>query len=64
MRVLVTGGRDYRNRNRVHAELDRVDREFSIVFIIHGDANGSDTYAADWAFRQNVPSALFRATDT
>lgn len=49
MRVLVCGGRDYDDRARVYTVLDEVNPEW----VIHGNARGADTLAADWARSRN-----------
>lgn len=51
MKVLVCGGRDFRDSGQVHFELNRIhsgDRG-PIKVLIHGAARGADTIAADWA---------------
>ena len=51
MRVLVCGGRDYNNQERVFAVLD----EINPTFIIEGGARGADTLAWLWARRRLDP---------
>lgn len=51
MRVLVCGGRDYRNKAHVFAELDAV----SPTFLIEGGADGADAWAWQWAKRNLTP---------
>ena len=57
--VLVTGGRDFNNRQLVYEELDRdihvADRSYALV--IHGGATGVDSLAADWAHKNGVHTA-------
>lgn len=61
MRVLVTGGRDYADAERVDAVLDyyHAQRPFSVL--IHGAASGADTLASLWATSRNVPTLPFPA---
>ena len=54
-RVLVTGGRDYADHERVFATLDRFREKFGISVLIHGAARGADTLAAQWAAARVVP---------
>lgn len=50
MRVLVCGGRDYRNRGHIHNTLCELDAERGpITCIIHGGALGSDHEGMIWA---------------
>lgn len=60
MRILVTGGRHYSNREHVFGALDRVHRERGISLLIHGACpyGGTDQIAEDWALARGVP---FRA---
>ncbi|MFA4971540.1 MAG: DUF2493 domain-containing protein [bacterium] len=51
MRVLVCGGRDYANRERVFEVLDKLHAERGIDALIHGAARGADTLAAQWVLR-------------
>lgn len=44
MKVLVCGGRTYKNRKLVYKKLD----ELNPSTIIHGGAKGADTLASDW----------------
>ena len=53
MRVLVTGGRDYRDRAKVNEELSKLP----ISILIHGGASGADSAAADWAWDHHVHEA-------
>jgi hypothetical protein len=48
--VLVTGGRDYSNSERVFAELDRVKPDL----LIEGGATGADALARKWAEDRGV----------
>lgn len=54
MRVLVTGGRNYRNRQQVFEALDAVHAETPIRILIHGAADGADMLADEWAIRRGV----------
>jgi len=54
VRVLVCGGRNYRDRKRVFAVLDSVHDASKIACIIEGGANGADQIAHDWAVERGV----------
>lgn len=49
MRVLVTGGRSYSDAKFVDFVLNHIHAKKPITLIIHGCANGADTYAERWA---------------
>lgn len=49
MRVLVCGGRDYKDRDAVLRALDRVHIDKGITLLIRGGARGADTLAEQWA---------------
>lgn len=53
MRVLVCGGRDYGNRDRVFEVLSSLD-PFP-TFVIEGGADGADAWAWQWA-KRNLPA--------
>jgi len=58
MRVLVFGGRDYNNYERVAEELDDIG---NISLIIHGGARGADSCGARYAGINNIPVREFPA---
>lgn len=63
MRILVCGGRDYKDKDFVYKTLYNICDEFNLwsdpdeygnklpspVTIIHGNANGADSLAGNWA---------------
>lgn len=53
-KVLVCGGRDYFDRERVFAVLDGLHRNLAIALIIHGAAKGADSLAGEWADSHGV----------
>jgi hypothetical protein len=55
MRVLVTGGRKYADRERVYAALDAVHAKHVITLLIEGGALGADRLAREWARLRGVP---------
>lgn len=56
--VLVTGGRDFDNKDAVFAALD----EWEPDIVIHGKcATGADYWAQKWADQQELPFAAFPA---
>ena len=54
MRLLVCGGRHYRDRDRVFATLDRIHDKRPITAIIEGAATGADALAAEWAMNHDI----------
>lgn len=62
MKVLVCGGREYRNRIRVFEVLDGIHAEMPITLLIHGACvdmdgrrRGADALAELWALSREVP---------
>lgn len=49
MRVIVCGGREYRDRKRVYGVLDSMDKKHGFTTVIHGGARGADQMAGEWA---------------
>lgn len=62
MRLLVTGGRDFADRDFLFATLDRLHAEYGFTLLIHGDARGADQLAGEWAQERGV-AILARPAD-
>lgn len=56
MRVIVCGGRDYADREKVFAELDsiRLSVPLDTLMIIQGGAKGADALAREWCLQRHV----------
>ncbi len=54
MRILVCGGRDYTDRNRVYDVLDAIHHETPVTAIIEGGAAGADHFACLWSAKRNI----------
>lgn len=61
MRVLVCGGRHFKNRALLELILDRVHARRPFSHIIHGGAEGADLMAGEWASNNRVPVNCFEA---
>jgi hypothetical protein len=60
-RVLVCGGRDYADKARVYAVLDKFHAEAGIDLIIEGGARGADQWGEFWAVERDVPFDRYEA---
>ena len=60
-RVIVCGGRDYRDAERVAAVLQRYRDRFGISAIIQGGADGADRLAAEWGWNNSIPVGTYNA---
>jgi len=49
IRVVVFGGRDYKNKRRLYEVLDILHWLFGFAVVIEGEAPGADTLARHWA---------------
>lgn len=58
MRLIVCGGRTYRDRAAVFAALDRAHAKRPITLLIYGGARGADDLAFAWAAAHGVPSQV------
>lgn len=47
-KIIVTGGRDYNDKEKVYAVLDNLDPEI----VIHGNCSGADTISKMWAIEK------------
>jgi len=54
IRLLVTGGRDYHNKDELYNALDRIASKHYIEVLIHGAARGADTLAGRWAQERGI----------
>lgn len=54
MKVLVCGGRNFANKQRLFDVLDAFDHAHGIDTLIHGGARGADTLAGLWAKERGV----------
>ncbi len=61
MRVLVCGGRDYRDDAAVFAALDRLHSERGVSCVLAGAASGADHLAAAWAKARAIDLREFPA---
>ncbi|CAQ71565.1 SLOG family protein [Cupriavidus taiwanensis] len=55
---LVTGGREYDDREWVWAVLDRVHARRTITLLIQGEATGADAHAKACGARRVTPTTL------
>jgi hypothetical protein len=61
MRVLVFGGRDWKNRKATYAILDELDSQYHFTTCIDGMARGADELAFDWALSRGVKTERYKA---
>lgn len=61
MRLVVTGGRDYRDTARIFSTLDELHARRPISLLIEGEADGLDKRAKAWARQRGVPVLPFPA---
>ena len=54
MRLLITGGRNFDDRDLMWATLDRLHAEHHFTLLIHGDARGADRLASEWASERGI----------
>jgi hypothetical protein len=60
MKILVTGGRTFDDRNLLFSGLDKIHAENPITMIIHGGAKGADALAGEWAASRGVAVEVFK----
>lgn len=59
LRVLVTGGVAFTDRERVFAVMDRFRDRFGVALVIHREAPGVAKLAGEWAEAREVPCSTF-----
>jgi len=61
MRVLVCGGRDFKDKAKVFNTLDKMfitsDEDYCEL-VIHGGATGADSLAGEWARSHGIPEIV------
>jgi hypothetical protein len=60
-RVLVCGGRDYRDHAHMKFVLDAAHKASPFAVLIHGGAGGADARAGCWAFSNSIPTEVYYA---
>ena len=61
MRVLVTGGRNFNDKNILFETLGALHATHAFSAIIHGGANGADHLAGEWAATTGVQTIIHYA---
>lgn len=61
MRVLVCGGREYKDYTFVSEVLNALHKENGIEVVINGGARGADATSTEWAENHCVPFYVFPA---
>lgn len=61
MRVLVCGGRNYEDGDKLSAVLNKLNAEVGIDLLIEGGARGADYLAHVWATMSDVPTERYEA---
>jgi hypothetical protein len=59
--VIVTGGRDYADREALYKVLDKLHSAHHVTLIIEGGASGADALASAWAKERKVPTKRVKA---
>jgi hypothetical protein len=59
MKILVCGGRDYQDKDRVTAVLNEYINQ--VEAIVHGAGRGADTLAGEWANENNIREIKYPA---
>jgi hypothetical protein len=54
MRVIVCGGRSFDDYEALERELDRLHERHRFTLVIHGAAQGADTFAGKWAASRKI----------
>ena len=59
IRLLVTGGRDFKDSRLVFETLDAIQAEKGIALLIHGGATGADQLAQSWCLDRGCWSECY-----
>jgi hypothetical protein len=58
MKIIVTGGRGYADKEFLFTVLDRLHNDLDFTFVIHGAAAGADSLAGQWARERGVQEVV------
>jgi hypothetical protein len=58
MKLLVTGGRGYADKEKVYEVMDRLHSRMFLRMVIHGAATGADSIAGQWARDRGVQEVV------
>jgi hypothetical protein len=61
MRLLVCGGRNYADRERLFELLDELHKRYAFSLLVNGGARGADKLARVWAHERDIPVRVFTA---
>lgn len=61
MKVVVTGGRDYRDEKKVFETLNKLHATKPITMLVEGGASGADDLSRAWAVTHGVPVKTYPA---
>lgn len=64
MKILVCGGRDYRDRDFVFHTLGSVHAAVVVSCVVHGNASGADSLADEWATSEGIEVRAYPANWT
>lgn len=59
IKVIVCGGRNYLDREKVYHTLDLIHKRKPISWIVHGGARGADSIASEWAKEREIPEIVY-----
>lgn len=61
VRLLISGGRDYADRETLYRVLDSFASALNFTVLIEGEAPGADTLGREWAEERHIPVLKFPA---
>ena len=61
MKVIICGGRDFKDAISLNAALDRAHAAQAVTAVVHGGAPGADALAGAWAQARRIPVEVFPA---
>lgn len=61
MKLIVCGGRHYKNKEFVYTVLNELHKDHKTTMIVAGDATGADSLAINWAKDNNIDYKIYVA---
>lgn len=61
MKIIICGGRDFRDYELLSKYMDGFHKQNKITLVIHGGSKGADKLAGEWAWSRGISYKIYHA---